>query len=283
VSLTSDKYSWQISPIFLAYLSELTHRDRQRLKQPGTGVALPGYILRVTDEVQRKAPYNSWVARLRHRGRTVKNDETTPAAVKKRKMRGVWISFAGRIIAQILGAAATIVLGVLVLNQYQGRADTPVSASEAAPRPMRTTTAGNGTRSIAVLPLSNFSADAHDQYFADGMTEALIGELAHSENLRVISRTSTMRYRSETKSIPEIGRELDVDLIVEGSVVRSGDRVRVTAQLIDARTDEHLWASSYDRSSANVLDVQAGIGQAIADDLTRLIGRPMVSTAGSSR
>jgi TolB-like protein len=192
---------------------------------------------------------------------------------KKRKLRGVWISFAGRIIAQILGAAATIVLGMLVLHKYQGSGESRLSAVEAtaaksaAVRPMRNITE-SATPSIAVLPLANFSADPHDQYFADAMTEAVVGELAQVEGLRVISRTSTARYKSETKSIPEIGDELGVDFVVEGSIVKDGRRVRITAQLIDADTDEHLWALSYDRPADDELAVQQEIAEAITRDLT---------------
>ena len=207
------------------------------------------------------------------------NGDKTDAG-KRRKLRGVWISFAGRIIAQILGAAATIVLGMLVLHKYQGSAESQVAASEAnvpAVRSMRNIPAESGATSIAVLPLSNFSADPHDQYFADGMTEAIIGELAQVDGLRVISRTSTMRYKSEAKSIPEIGQELRVAVVIEGSIVKTGKRVRVTAQLIDADTDEHLWALSYDRSADDELGVQQEIAETIARDVSARLNASITS------
>jgi TolB-like protein len=94
--------------------------------------------------------------------------------------------------------------------------------------------------SIAVLPLANLSGDPAQEFFADGMTEALIADLAKISSLKVISRTSVMRYRGTTKPLPEVARELGVDAIIEGSVQRSKDRVRISAQLIDASSDRHL-------------------------------------------
>src|SRR5713226_939751 len=97
-------------------------------------------------------------------------------------------------------------------------------------------------RSLAVLPLENFSHDPDQEYFADGMTDALITDLAQISALRVISRTSVMRYKRTQKAVPEIATDLHVDAIVEGSVERAGDRVRITAQLIRGDNDQHLWA-----------------------------------------
>ena len=124
-----------------------------------------------------------------------------------------------------------------------------------------------------MLPLSNYSVDGQD-YFADGMTEALTAELAQLGGLHVISRTSTMRYKTQPKSIPEVARELGVDFVVEGSVVKANDRVRVTAQLINARTDEHVWARSYDRTLRDVLSLQAEVASAIAKELKGALARP---------
>ena len=127
-------------------------------------------------------------------------------------------------------------------------------------------TAG-GIRSIAVLPLENFSGDAEQEYFADGMTEELITQIAQIRSLRVISRTSAMAYKGTKKRIPEIGRELNVDAVLEGSVQRSGTRVRVTAQLIRASTDEHLWARSYERDLKDVLGLQSEVASAVAQEV----------------
>jgi TolB-like protein/DNA-binding winged helix-turn-helix (wHTH) protein len=102
-------------------------------------------------------------------------------------------------------------------------------------------------RSIAVLPLQNLSRDPEQEYFSDGMTDALITDLAQIGSLKVISRTSSMQYKETKKSLPEIARDLNVDGIVEGTVQRSGDRVRITAQLIHGVSDKHVWANSYER------------------------------------
>ena len=106
---------------------------------------------------------------------------------------------------------------------------------------------------LAVLPLSNLSGDPAQEYFADGMTEALITDLAQIGALRVISQTSVMQYKGVKKPLPEIARALKVDAVVEGSVLRAGDRVRITAQLIEARRDRHLWAKSYERDLRDIL------------------------------
>jgi len=119
-------------------------------------------------------------------------------------------------------------------------------------------------RSLAVLPLENLSRDPEQEYFVDGMTEALIADLAQIQALRVISRTSAMHYKGTRKPLPEIARELNVDAIVEGSVLQAGDQVRIRAQLIHARTDTHLWAKSYARSLSQVLTLQGEVARAIA-------------------
>jgi TolB-like protein/Tfp pilus assembly protein PilF len=122
-------------------------------------------------------------------------------------------------------------------------------------------------RSIAVLPLENLSGDPGQEYFADGMTEELSADLGQISALRVISRTSAMSYRRSKKTLPEIARELGVDVIVEGSVLREGNQVRITAQLIDSRTDQHLWARTYVRDLTSVLALQGEVAQEIADEI----------------
>ncbi len=121
--------------------------------------------------------------------------------------------------------------------------------------------------SIAVLPLQNLSNDPAQEYFVDGMTEQLITTLAQLSGIQVISRTSAMQYKGTKKRLSEIGRDLHVDAFVEGSVLRSGGRVRISAQLVDARTDAHLWARSYDRDAGDVLTLQSEIARAIADEI----------------
>ena len=122
-------------------------------------------------------------------------------------------------------------------------------------------------RSIAVLPLKNLSGDAEQDYFADGMTEALITDLGKIGALRVISRRSVMRYRGSDKPLPEIARELNVDAVLDGSTLRSGDQVRITAQLINAATEEHLGADRYERELRDVLSLQNEIVVAIAREI----------------
>ena len=122
-------------------------------------------------------------------------------------------------------------------------------------------------RSVAVLPLENLSGAPEQEYFADGLTESLITALAKIGGLRVISRTSIMQYKHAPKTLPQIARELGVDAIVEGSVRRDGDRVRITAELIEARTDQHLWTESYDRDLRDILSLQAQVAAAIAGEI----------------
>ncbi len=119
--------------------------------------------------------------------------------------------------------------------------------------------------SLAVLPLKNLSGDATQEYLADGMTDALIDRLSRIHNLRVISRTSVMRFKNPQISVPEIAQMLHVDAVVEGSVLREGNRIRVTAQLIRGATDEHFWSETYDRELRDVLNVQSELAQSIAE------------------
>jgi serine/threonine-protein kinase len=126
--------------------------------------------------------------------------------------------------------------------------------------------ASGSIRSIAVLPLDNYSADSTQDYFAEGMTDELTSDLATISQLRVTSRGSAMQFKGKNRPpTPEIAKTLNVDAIVEGSVVRSGDRVRITAQLIDARADKHLWSQTFERKSGDVLALQAELASAIAN------------------
>jgi serine/threonine-protein kinase len=135
------------------------------------------------------------------------------------------------------------------------------------PRPIGTRPAAAPIRSVAVLPLENLSGISEQEYFADGLTESLITALAKIGGLRVISRTSTMQYKHAQKALPQIARELGVDAIVEGSVRRDGDRVRITAELIEGRTDQHLWTESYDRDLRDILSLQSQVAAAIAAEI----------------
>jgi TolB-like protein len=121
-------------------------------------------------------------------------------------------------------------------------------------------------KSIAVLPLSNFSGNPEQEYFVAGMHEALIADLARISGLKVISRISTEQYRNSTKTASTIGTELGVAYLIEGSVMRAGDEVRITVQLIDAAGDEHVWSENYQRDLVDVLSLQSNVARAIADE-----------------
>ena len=165
-----------------------------------------------------------------------------------------------------LGAALAVAVGLALslkpmMRQWRSRAFAPGSIA-----------------SLAVLPLENLSRDPEQDYFADGMTEELITDLAQIRSLRVISRTSVMGYRGTKKPLPQIGRELNVDAVLEGSVLKSGQRVRITAQLIEASTDRHLWAKSYERDLRDALSLQSEVARAVAGEI-----RAAVTPAEQSR
>jgi len=208
-------------------------------------------------------------------GRSVEGKPEKEKKKKKKKARDAWISFVGRILAQVVGAAATIFLGVYVVSRSNAPSKDAALAREAAalageaaaPPAVRSVSRSGDVPTIVVLPLQNFSGDPGQEYFADGMTEALIADLAQVKGLRVISRTSSMLYKTQPKPVPQVAQELGVGLIVEGSVARSGDRIRITAQLIDAERDEHLWARTYDRTSRDVFGLQAEVAAAIVGEV----------------
>jgi len=150
----------------------------------------------------------------------------------------------------IIALAAVLSLLILAVWLFRSRGSPPT-----------------GIRSLAVLPLENLSGDAAQNYFADGMTDELITDLAQISALRVISRTSVMVYKGARKPLPQIARELNVDAVVEGTVLRSGDQVRITAQLIEASTDKHLWSQSYEGELRDTLALQNRVAGAIADQI----------------
>jgi TolB-like protein/DNA-binding winged helix-turn-helix (wHTH) protein len=166
-------------------------------------------------------------------------DANTRTASRKEKRRWIW------------GAASAVLMVALflfVIFERRVASRTPIN-------------------SLAVLPLQNLSGDPNQEYFADGMTDELITDLAQIHSLRVISHTSVIQFKHTQKSLPEIAAQLNVEAIVEGSVLRSGNNVRVTAQLLDARRDQHLWAASYEREMTNVLELQGQVARSIADQI----------------
>jgi TolB-like protein/DNA-binding winged helix-turn-helix (wHTH) protein/tetratricopeptide (TPR) repeat protein len=144
-------------------------------------------------------------------------------------------------------------------------------------------TSGPRIESLAVLPLHNLSHDPEQEYFSDGMTDELITDLAKFGGLRVTSHTSVERYKDTRQPLPEIARELGVDAVVEGTVTRSGDRVRITAQLIDGRSDRHLWAESYERDLRDVLVLQNEVSGDIAKEIQIKVTNPEKSPLASAR
>lgn len=154
-------------------------------------------------------------------------------------------------VAVIAGAMS---LGLFFLGRYTAANTGKISASELA---AKADPGPNVIQSIAVLPLDNYSADPQQEYFVEGMTDELITDLAIISQLRVVSRSSTTQFKGPQRpATPEIARLLKVDAVVEGSVQRDGDKVRINAQLIDARADRHIWAKSFERNSRDVLALQ---------------------------
>jgi serine/threonine-protein kinase len=156
------------------------------------------------------------------------------------------------------GATALLVLALVLLGLNVGGWRGRVFRSSAPSAPP-------SIRSLAVLPLVNLSGDPGQEYFTDGMTEELISRLAKIGALRVISRTSVMHYKGTRKTLPEIARELNVDAVMEGSVLSSGNRVRISAQLIHANSDQHLWTESYERDLRDVIALQSEVARSVAN------------------
>src|ERR1700676_4856827 len=167
-----------------------------------------------------------------------------------------------RITAIVAVLSLLALIAILIVFNLGGIGRKPVGKSTTA-----------SIQSLAVLPLENLSHDPDQEYCADGMTDALITDLAQIGPLRVISRTSSMQYKQTNKSLPEIARELNVDAIVEGTVQRSGDHVRIDAQLILGASDKHMWARSYDRELRDSLQLQREMAQDIAQEISANLAR----------
>ncbi len=169
--------------------------------------------------------------------------------------------------ALALASAAALVAAVVLVRRPDERQAVPVAAAE--------------IRTVAVLPLANLSGDPAQEYFADGMTDELITEIAKLGDVQVISRGSVMRFKNSTTPVPEIARQLGADAVLTGSVVRDGDRARITVQLIHAATDRHLWAESYERDLRDVLflqrDIALNVGQQIS---ARVAGQQRLAARG---
>jgi adenylate cyclase len=136
------------------------------------------------------------------------------------------------------------------------------------------TTAVLPSTRIAILPFVNISPDPHDEYFSHGLTEELIAKVSRISGLKVIARTSIMNYKGKEKSVTQIGKELNAGSIVEGSVRKSGNKIRVTVQLVDANNEEHLWAENYDKNLDDIFEIQSEISAKVAESLVSNLLRP---------
>ena len=220
---------------------------------PNTPLGLKAVIERClakspVDRYQQASEVRAALGALRSSG-SLPRPETAVKGVFRRKQTQEsrpWAFLAG-----LLGVALVVIAGWVFVGKHR---KTGASVNEPV-------------HSLAVLPLENMSGDPSEEFYAEGMTEELTTQLAQISALRVISRTSVMQYKTSKKSLPEIAKELHVDAIVEGSVMRSGDRIRITAQLIQAATDKHLWAKSYDGDAHDVLGLQRNVAQAIANEV----------------
>ena len=268
---------FQVLAMLLEHPAELVTREelRRKLWPQDTfvdfDVGLNTAIKRLRDALNEKAGVPRYIETLPRRGyrfiATVENVapdslqtgpviKTSPPLVE---MGSDHASPKKRHALQKLGASALAVAGLvailLVLNA--GGLRQRLTYWAAPPR----------IRSIAVLPLENLTGDSTQEYFVDGMTDALITDLARIQTLRVVSRTSAMHYKNTHLPLAEIARELNVDGVVEGTVVRSGNRVRITAQLIQAANDRHVWAENYERDIQDVLSLQDEVARAIASQV----------------
>jgi serine/threonine-protein kinase len=179
--------------------------------------------------------------------------------------------------ALVVGTVLVVVLGGWLFVQFGSRSDSPTAgnrptkvSSTPLDRKSAAPPASSDTldpRRVAVMPLANFSPDSKEEYFADGMTEELISSLSKVSGLAVIARTSVMRYKTGTAGVAEVGRDLQVGTVLEGSVRKAGDQLRITVQLIDVASQAHLWATNYDREFKDVFAIQSDVAQRVAEAL----------------
>ena len=253
--------SFQILELLLDRAGEVVTREElhQRLWPAGTFVdfdaGLNNAVRKLRDALADPAESPRYIDTLPRRGyRFIASVEAPPVAALEPTAAQVPARRAGfRLRLSGPGAPVAALLAVLLALAVSGTRER-----------WRGRSAPVKIESLAVLPFENLTGDDGQNYFVDGMTDALITKLAQVRALRVISRTSVMQYKRANKSLPRIAEELDVDAVVEGTVTRSGARVRVTAQLIHAPTDRHLWARSYERELRDVLALQGELAGAIA-------------------
>jgi serine/threonine-protein kinase len=224
----------------------------------GTSPNITAPLERIIRRCLEKEP-NERFQSAKEVGFALKALSDVPASVRADSGKAPAVRIPQQLTAQatlgLAGLAIVVVLGLLIAANVGGLRDRLWGGG------------GGRIQSLAVLPLANLSGDPAQDYFADGMTEAMITELAQISAMRVISRTSVMRFKGGKKSLPEIARELHVDCIVEGSVLRSGGKVRITAQLIQAVPERHLWAKSYDGDVRDVMAIQSQVARSVAGEI----------------
>jgi TolB-like protein/DNA-binding winged helix-turn-helix (wHTH) protein/Tfp pilus assembly protein PilF len=252
---------FQVLQVLLEHPQEIVTREelRQRLWPGNTFVdyelALKKAINRLREVLGDSADSPHFIETVPRRGyrflgtvEAVERPDVAPPTPLKTRMKTPW---------RLAGGLALAAIVVLLLWFNIDKLRTRIFAKSPSFE----------VRSIAVLPLENLSKDPDQDYFSDGITDALTTELAQIGSLRVISRTSAMHFKGTRETLPEIGRELKVDAVVEGTVARSGNRVRITAQLIEAPSDRHLWAKSYERELKDVLALQDEVARDIAGEI----------------
>jgi eukaryotic-like serine/threonine-protein kinase len=230
---------------------------------------VPGVLRRIIERCLEKEPGHRYqrASEVRAALEAVQTEDvsvpfTTTKISASSRTRSAWLA----------GSVAFLCLAGLLASNVGGLRRRIVGPKSSGP-----------IQSLAVLPLENLSHDPAQEYFADGITDALITELAKAENFRVVSRTSVMPYKDAKKALPNIAQELGVDAVVEGSVLQAGNRVRITAQLIEARTDRHLWAENYERDVRDILSLQDDVASAIAIAVHRRIAPPRSSQNSRSQ
>src|ERR1700674_24557 len=252
---------FQVLQVLLEHPQEIVTREelRQRLWPGNTFVdyelALKKAINRLREVLGDSADSPHFIETVPRRGyrflgtvEAVERPDVVPPTWLKTRMKTPW---------RLAGGLALAAIVVLLLWFNIDKLRTRIFAKPPSFE----------VRSIAVLPLENLSKDPDQDYFSDGITDALTTELAQIGSLRVISRTSAMHFKGTRETLPEIGRELNVDAVVEGSITRSEGRVRITAQLIDAPSDRHLWAKSYERDLKDILTMQDEVARDITEEI----------------
>jgi serine/threonine protein kinase/TolB-like protein/Tfp pilus assembly protein PilF len=217
--------------------------------RPSVSPQLAALVMRCLEKLPADRPQSADEV-LRQLEAVAADSTLAPAAGSRRRRTG-------RVTAYVGASAALLALAGYAL--VARRSESPPDAGRTA------------IKSVAVLPFANLSADERNEYFSDGMTEELIGALAKLPGLRVTGRTSAFAFKGKQVEVREIARQLNVASVLEGSVRRVGDRVRVVTQLVDARTDEHLWSETYDRNAADIFAIQSDIAQNIARELQILL------------